>query len=313
MTTTLYSFADEKLRDLRLKWLDELRYVQRYALLTVKAYERDTRQFLWFMAKNHFGRAVSLGLLYQLKRQDIRSFLSMRHEQGINPKSQARALAALRSFLTFVEKDKNVYIGALQGLKTPKSKRHLPRPIDSIKFQLLMEEIKQSDNPQWVVSRDLAILLLLYGAGLRISEALSLRGNVLSLDENSLNIKGKGGKMRCVPILPIILRAVQEYRILCPYPIYEEGFLFLGVRGGPLNPRIIQRKIELLRKQLNLPDTATPHALRHSFATHLLADGADLRGIQELLGHANLSTTQIYTQVDLKKIQDIYRKTHPRF
>jgi len=226
-----------------------------------------------------------------------------------------RQLAALRSFARHLEREGHGTASAFAAIRTPKVDRNLPRPLSASSAVAVTEvETRASENRKpWILARDAAVLALLYGAGLRISEALGLQRRDAPIHgTDAITVTGKGGKMRSVPVIPAIQRAVEEYLRLCPYTVPPEGPLFVGARGGPLSPRIIQLAVEELRGALGLPDSATPHALRHSFATHLLARGGDLRGIQELLGHASLSTTQLYTKVDAARLMDAFDAAHPR-
>jgi integrase/recombinase XerC len=235
---------------------------------------------------------------------------------AVGSRSLMRQLAALRSFARHLEREGFGTASAFAAIRTPKVEKNLPRPLSaSSAVAVTDKETRASeDRKPWILARDAAVLSLLYGAGLRISEALGLQRRDAPINGiDSITVTGKGGKMRSVPVIPPIQRAVEEYLHLCPYAIPPEGPLFVGARGGPLSPRIIQLAVEELRGALGLPDSATPHALRHSFATHLLAKGGDLRGIQELLGHASLSTTQLYTKVDAARLMEAVEAAHPAF
>jgi len=233
----------------------------------------------------------------------------------VQSRSLMRQLAALRSFARHLEREGHGTASAFAAVRSPKAPRNLPRPLSAESAVAVTgTELRAGENRKpWILARDAAVLSLLYGAGLRISEALGLRRRDAPIHgTDAITVTGKGAKMRSVPVIPAIRRAVEEYLRLCPYGLPPEGPLFVGVRGGPLSPRIIQLAVEELRGALGLPDSATPHALRHSFATHLLARGGDLRGIQELLGHASLSTTQLYTKVDAARLMDAFEAAHPR-
>jgi integrase/recombinase XerC len=293
-------------------WLDYLAIERRCSPKTVEAYARDLAQFCAFLTE-HLGGEPDLMELSILSAADFRSFLAARRNAGAESRTLMRQLSAVRSFFRHLEKKgvlRNVSLAAIRG---PKLAHAVPRPltVPSAK-RLCDEDLSGDDQPQWVAARDRAVLLLLYCCGLRISEALGLNRREAPLDSDMLSVLGKGGKTRMVPILPLVQAAVRQYLDLCPVPLGPGDPLFVGVKGKRLKPRIIQLLIARMRSALGLPDNATPHALRHSFATHLLSSGADLRSIQELLGHASLSTTQIYTEVDRRHLIEQYRKAHPR-
>ena len=295
-------------------WLAHLSGERRVSSHTAASYARDLRQFLQFAAA-HFGEASSLSTFNRLTPQDLRAFLAARRGAGAGSRSLARQLAGLRSFARFLERNGLGQALAFTALHPPKIQRGLPKPLRAeAACQLAGVEARAGENrPQWIIARDAAVLALLYGAGLRISEALAIKRSEAPIGgRDVLTIVGKGQKTRSVPVIAPVQRAIETYIALCPYPFAPEKPLFLGARGGPLGPRIIQLTVERLRGALGLPDSATPHALRHSFATHLLGRGGDLRTIQELLGHASLSTTQIYTAVDSARLLEAYRAAHPR-
>ena len=282
---------------------------------TVEAYERDVRQFLLFMAE-HLGETPNLAELAKLTPQDVRAFMAARRADGVGGRSLMRMLAGIRSFARFLERNNKGKVGALAAVRAPKVPKTLPKPlaIASAK-QIADADLRAGEaREQWMLTRDAAVFALLYGSGLRISEALGLvRGDVPAPGKgDAITVTGKGNKQRMVPLLPQVSQLIHDYVTLCPYDLPADGPLFVGARGGPLSPRILQLVMERLRGALSLPDSATPHALRHSFATHLLSRGGDLRAIQELLGHASLSTTQIYTAVDTDRLLEVYRNTHPR-
>ena len=296
----------------RTEWLSALGHERRLSPLTVEAYERDTRQFLRFMT-GHNGGPPAIADIADLKPVDLRAFLTHRRNGGAGPRSLGRGLAGIRSFLRFLERRGLANAAGATAMRAPKQPKSLPRPLTIVDARKVVSIAGQLSEEPWIAARNAAVLTLLYGCGLRIAEALALRGDALAdAGETMLRITGKGGRTRLVPVLPVALAAVADYRRLCPLHLSPESSLFRGARGGPLQPAIIQREMQRLRGALNLPDDATPHALRHSFATHLLVGGGDLRTIQELLGHASLSTTQIYTGVDTARLLDIYDAAHPR-
>ncbi|MGY4328413.1 integrase/recombinase XerC [Bradyrhizobium sp. LB7.2] len=273
------------------------------------------RQCLDFLCA-HWGERVTLKRFAALEATDIRAFMAMRRADDIAGRSLMRALAGLRSFGRFLEREGKGKVGALSAIRAPKVAKTLPKPLPMASAKRLADADERAgeDRETWILARDAAVMALLYGSGLRISEALGLtRREVPRPGEGDvLIVTGKGNKTRMVPVLQNVLALVQEYVAMCPYPLPAEGPIFLGARGGPLSPRIIQLAMERLRGALGLPDSATPHALRHSFATHLLSRGGDLRAIQELLGHASLSTTQIYTGIDSERLLEVYASAHPR-
>lgn len=305
--------ADDARRE-AMAWLASLAKERRLSAKTVEAYARDLRQFLAFLT-NHLGEPPSVKGILGLKPLDIRSFLAARRMDSVGSRSLMRQLAALRSFARHLEREGFGTASAFAAIRTPKVDKNLPRPLSASSAVAVTDaETRSGENRKpWILARDAAVLSLLYGAGLRISEALGLQRRDAPVNgTDTITVTGKGGKMRSVPVISAIQRAVEEYLALCPYAIPPEGPLFVGARGGPLSPRIIQLAVEELRGALGLPDSATPHALRHSFATHLLAKGGDLRGIQELLGHASLSTTQLYTKVDATRLMNAFNAAHPR-
>lgn len=297
------------------RWTAYLAAERRMSSNTVEAYRRDIAQFLAFMAQ-HRGGAPSLKDLAKLTPQDVRAFMAARRAAGIGGRSLMRSLAGARSFARFLERNGKGKVAALAAVRAPKLSKSLPKPLPAAAARRVTETDLRAgeERAPWIFARDAAALALLYGSGLRIAEALSLKRLAIPMAEKSgaLVVTGKGGKSRMVPILPQILRMLAEYVAICPFELPPEGPLFVGARGGPLSPRILQLTMERMRGALGLPDSATPHALRHSFATHLLARGGDLRAIQELLGHASLSTTQIYTEVDAERLLEVYKSAHPR-
>ena len=313
-TEAALSFAPDVAAELK-HWLTHLGAERRMSPKTLEAYRRDAGQFLAFLAK-HKGGALSLKDLARLTPQDVRAFMAARRAAGISGRSLMRGLAGTRSFARFLERNGKGTVAALAAVRAPKVSKTLPKPLSAKAARQMTEADMRAgeDRAPWIFARDAAALALLYGSGLRISEALALKPEDIAAAESSgaLSVIGKGNKTRMVPVLPQILRLVADYIALCPYDLPSDGPLFVGARGGPLSPRILQLTMERLRGALGLPDTATPHALRHSFATHLLARGGDLRSIQELLGHASLSTTQVYTAVDSERLLEVYKSAHPR-
>jgi integrase/recombinase XerC len=297
------------------RWLSYLSSERHMSDKTVEAYLRDVSQLLSFLAE-HLGGAPSLKKLATLGPQDVRAFLAARRAAGVGSRTLMRTLAGARSFARFLERNGKGRVAALSAIRAPRIARSLPKPLAVPSAKRLTDADLRAgeEREQWVLARDAAVLALLYGSGLRIAEALSLSRRDVPRPGagDTVTVTGKGNKTRVVPVLPRVLELIDDYAALCPYPLAADGPLFLGAKGGPLSPRIIQLAMERLRGALGLPDTATPHALRHSFATHLLARGGDLRAIQELLGHASLSTTQVYTAVDTERLLDIYRAAHPR-
>jgi integrase/recombinase XerC len=278
---------------------------------TIEAYARDWHQLSTWLARR-LGRPPALSDIRALSPATFRAFLAHRRHLGVENRSLARTMSSFRQFFRWLEASQELKNHAILKVATPRVARGLPRPLTVAKAADLVEADMAADL-DWIRARDLAVLLLLYGAGLRISEALGLTlAGAPTAGREALRITGKGGKERLVPILPAIQQAVSRYIELCPFTLEKDEPLFRGAKGGPLSPRIIQLLMERLRGALGLPETATPHALRHSFATHLLSAGADLRQIQELLGHASLSTTQVYTEVDRERLLKVYDLAHPR-
>ncbi|MGX5667039.1 tyrosine recombinase XerC [Rhizobium daejeonense] len=307
----LLTFADPDLLAERAGWLQALAGERRLSENTLEAYERDTRQFLTFLT-GHIGGPAAIRDIRELRPADLRAFLAFRRKQGSGPRSLGRHLAGLRSFLRHLEKRGLVNAAGAGAIRSPKQPKSLPKPLSGSQALTIVSNEAQMHEEPWIAARDAAVLTLLYGCGLRISEALDLTPADFGNKTTALRITGKGNKTRLVPLLPAVAEAVATYIKLCPYHLEEAEPLFRGARGGKLQPAIIQREMQRLRSALGLPDSATPHALRHSFATHLLGGGGDLRTIQELLGHASLSTTQVYTGVDAARLLDVYDRAHPR-
>jgi integrase/recombinase XerC len=298
-----------------LQWLTHLRSERRLSPKTLDAYGRDLQQCVTFLGE-HWGETVSLKRFAALEATDIRAFMASRRSGGIAGRSLMRALAGLRSFGRFLEREGKGKVGALSAIRAPKVSKSLPKPLHvEAARQVADADIRAGENREpWILARDAAVMALLYGSGLRISEALGLKRRDVPAPGagDVLVVTGKGNKTRMVPVLQNVLQLIAGYVAMCPYDLPAASPIFVGARGGPLSPRIIQLTMERLRGALGLPDSATPHALRHSFATHLLSRGGDLRAIQELLGHASLSTTQIYTGVDAERLMEVYRTAHPR-
>jgi integrase/recombinase XerC len=294
------------------RWIEQLKTEKRASAHTLAAYGRDFAAFLDFL-RDYRGGLVSIATLGALEPRDFRAFLAARAAQDLAKTSQARALSVLRSFFRFLDRCGLAKNDALSVLRGPRLPRAVPKPLSEDDAEAALDSAETPDAEPWIAARDAAILTLLYGCGLRLSEALDLTRRQAPLPGLAvLTVTGKGGKQRIVPLLPAVGEAVEAYLDCCPYRLDPDGPLFVGQRGGQLNPRLVQRLMERLRRGLNLPETATPHALRHSFATHLLSGGGDLRSIQELLGHASLSTTQRYTEVDAVRLMAVYAKAHPR-
>lgn len=284
---------------------------RRAAKLTVRAYLADLAHFLSFVGA-HLGRAPTLAALVELPVADFRAYLShLGNEAGHSARSRARKLSSLKAFFRFLERAGHGRNAALGALKGPRFRRAPPRPVSANAAAGLIAEAEAEEDAPWIAARNRAVLLLLYGAGLRISEALALTADTAD-GRDALLVRGKGGKERRVPLLPACREALAEYRALAPFALKPKEPLFRGAKGAKLSPRMVQRKVARLRGRLGLPESATPHALRHAFATELLKSGADLRSIQELLGHASLSTTQGYTEVDPTHLVAQFKKAHPR-
>jgi integrase/recombinase XerC len=306
--------AAEDLRAAILLWMAWLGGERRASAHTIAAYGRDLAFFLDFLT-GHLGEVPGLGSLGQLRPSDFRAYLAHRAAR-IERSSLARGLSVVRSFIRFLDRRGLASSPALLVLRAPKLPHSVPKPLS------VADAAEMIDAPAglaaggpsksvWQAKRDVAVLTLLYGCGLRISEALGLKRSEAPRGQ-PLTITGKGQKQRMVPVLPVVQEAIEDYLAACPYALAANGPLFVGARGGPLNPRLVQLRMEALRGALGLPATATPHALRHSFATHLLGAGGDLRAIQELLGHASLSTTQRYTSVETERLLTVYDAAHPR-
>ena len=294
---------------LAARWASHLQHDRRRSPHTVRAYAATAHRLIEFLGR-YRGELIEESALTQISAPDLRAFLADRRAAGLGASSAARELSGVRAFLRYAAEQQGGP-AQLPRTRAPKRPRTLPRPGAPSDVLDLAENAADAASEPWIGARDLAILLLLYGAGLRVAEAMSLRASVLPIGA-TLRVTGKRSKTRVVPIVPTARDAIDDYVRQCPYPLKDDVPLFVGARGGPLNPDLVRRAVAAARKRLGLPDTLTPHALRHSFATHLLARGADLRALQELLGHASLSSTQIYTAVDAARLLDVYRHAHPR-
>lgn len=292
------------------RWLEQLKALDGAAANTLAAYGRDVTRFLDFLAR-HRGGAAGTEALRDLPAADLRSWMADERARGLSARSLARALSAVKRFLSWLADREGGDVTTVLQTRGPKYRRKLPRPVSEAAAAELIDTIGDDAREPWIGARDAAVMTLLYGCGLRISEALALTGADHPLPD-VLRITGKGGKERLVPVLPAARDAVARYAALCPFDPGRDAPLFRGARGGPLSPRLVQQAMERARLRLGLPATATPHAMRHSFATHLLGAGGDLRAIQELLGHSSLSTTQAYTAVDAARLMEVYERAHPR-
>ncbi|MEL7446280.1 MAG: tyrosine recombinase XerC [Pseudomonadota bacterium] len=291
--------------DLLAAWREHLSAGRRRSPHTVRAYCAAAQRLLTSLDLRKWNAVASL------EAHDLRRHLAERRSDGLSNASTARELSALKAFITFARAQSGDPDPSAPRLRGPRIKKGLPRPVTPDDAENIADLVSGLPDEDWIGARDRAVLLLMYGAGLRIAEALSLKGSDAPLSE-TLRVTGKGGKQRIVPILPITREAIEKYTDLCPWKITPDQALFKGAKGGPLSAGMVQKAMARARKALGLPDTATPHALRHSFATHLLGNGADLRSLQELLGHASLGSTQIYTKVDAATMLENYQSAHPR-
>lgn len=306
MTLTISPAA----RDALSGWLDAQKALKNASANTLDAYRADAVDFVTFLTAHH-AEPQGLAPLARVTTADMRAWMAHLRREGLAARSVARKLSAVKSFYRWLAQREGFEPTAVLSARAPKFQKKLPRPLTEDAARAMIETVGMQSQTTWQSARDMAVVTMLYGCGLRISEALGLTGRDLPLSE-SLRILGKGRKERIVPVLPVARRAVDSYLTLCPYPMEPDAAVFRGARGGPLNPRLIAKVTEQARMQLGLPATATPHAMRHSFATHLLGAGGDLRAIQELLGHASLSTTQAYTAVDEVHLMKVYEATHPK-
>jgi len=297
-------------RDALEAWLATERALKGAAAATIDAYGRDVAEFMAFQTV-HRGEALGPAALARTGVTEMRAWMARTRAEGVGPRSLARKLSAVKGFFRWLAERDDLDVTAILSTRSPKYRRRLPRPLPEDRASEVIETLALQSAEPWVQARDMAVVTLLYGCGLRISEALGLTGADLPLGA-SMRIVGKGGKERVVPVIAPARAAVERYLALSPFDVGRADPVFRGIRGGPLSPRAIQKVMERVRGQLGLPATATPHAMRHSFATHLLNAGADLRAIQELLGHASLSTTEAYTAVDTARLLDVYAAAHPR-
>lgn len=291
-------------------WLAQLAAVRGASPQTIIAYRRDLSGYLGFFA-GHWGGPAGSAALARVTTADMRAWMAHERGRGLSARSLARALSAVKTFHAWLAEAHDLTAPAVTATRGPRQKTRLPRPVAPDAARALIAGVGTQSRTPWIAARDAAVVTLLYGCGLRISEALSLRQSDAPLGD-SLRIRGKGGRERVVPVLPVAAAAVEAYRTACPMSPEPGAPLFLGSRGGALDPRIVQKAMQIARMQLGLPATATPHSLRHSFATHLLEAGGDLRTIQELLGHASLASTQLYTGVDQIRLMEVYAQAHPK-
>ena len=298
------------LLDIIHAWHTWLAVERNYSKHTLDGYGRDLSAFLQFLM-DHLGHSPRLKDLEQLRSSDFRSYLAKRNRDGLSKTSTARAISTLRNFFGYLDKQNILQNTAIRSLRTPKLPQPIPKPLTKKEAKEALKAFVEINDASWIADRDIALMSLLYGCGLRISEALNINVGDISAD-GTLIVLGKGNKQRMVPVLPVIVKLLDHYLSNSPFDQPEGKPLFIGARGKRLNPGVVQRQMRKVRKLIGLPETATPHALRHSFATHLLAGGGDLRTIQELLGHASLSTTQRYTEVNTARLEEIYRDAHPR-
>jgi len=303
------SLTDHPAREIAARWALHLQHDRRRSAHTVRAYAATAHRLIDFLG-HYRGAPIDLTGLVGIAAADLRAFLAERRSGGLGASSAARELSGVRAFLRYAAEQQGTP-AQLPRTRGPRRPRTLPRPAAPEDAFNLAQEAAEAASSPWIGARDLAILLLLYGAGLRVAEAMSLTADMVPLGP-TLRVTGKRSKMRIIPVVPAVREAIEDYVRQCPFALEGPVPLFVGARGGPLNPDLVRRAVAAARRRLGLPETLTPHALRHSFATHLLARGADLRSLQELLGHASLSSTQIYTAVDAARLLDVYRHAHPR-
>lgn len=292
------------------RWRRYLETERRVSDHTLDAYGRDVGAFIAFLSE-YKGSVVDISVLAALQVRDFRAFLAAKRNDGLSPQSAARLLSSIRNFYRFLARVNGIENDAIEAVQSPKKPHRVPRPLSEEAARSVVETVPELADEDWIAARDIAVISLLYGCGLRIGEALGLSPSDIP-EEDTMRITGKRGKERIVPVLPAVRDAIEQYIALCPYALAPEGPLFVGKRGGQLNPRMIQGAMQKIRAALALPEGATPHALRHSFATHLLSRGGDLRTIQELLGHSDLKATQIYTEVDSARLKEVYDQTFKR-
>ncbi len=304
------STASEKVRQAIQKWQEYLVSERRLSLLTAESYQEDLKEFFTFLL-DYLGEEVDLKALENLKITDFRSFLAWRAEQKISKASIARGVSALKNFFRFLMREGLIQNKAIMAVRSARPNKILPHPLSAEQAGKFLKVAQEMQKEHWQGLRDVALFTLMYGAGLRIAEALSLNIKDVPLDQEAMVITGKGNKQRLIPLLPTVRKAIQKYLEGHPYPT-PDAPLFVGARGDRINPGVVQRTVRQIRYAMNLPDTVTPHTLRHSFATHLLQGGGDLRSVQELLGHSSLSATQRYTEITLQDLDRVYKKAHPR-
>jgi integrase/recombinase XerC len=305
------TFCDSAVSNLFGKWLDNMAHIKRLSPHTLRAYQSDAEGFFEFL-NLHYGQTVTLPILGDASITDFRAWVAGKAADNVTARSRARAISSLRNFYKFLDREGVLHNSAIKVLRSPKLHKTIPRPLSVDSTQDLLENAPEMHPDDWTGIRDRALLTLLYGAGLRIDEALRLNCKQWPQDADHITITGKGNKQRQIVLLPIVHESMDAYFKACPLAMEPERPLFIGARGKRLNQGVVQRAIRQLRSLLNLPDTVTPHALRHSFATHLLVDGVNIRAIQELLGHASLSTTQRYTELDFQDLRDLIDRLHPR-
>ena len=297
-------------QDVIAGWVDQLRAVRNLSDHSTKAYQKDAFDFLHFMIE-HKDEGAGLRLFSLINGRDMRAYMAHLRGRGLSARSVARHLSSVKNLYRYLSETQGIDASDIISRKAPKFEKPLPRPVSPNAAKAVLKLAEQNESEPWVAARDVAVIALMYGCGLRVSEALGITAKSLPIGE-VLRITGKGGKERITPVLPAVRAAVEDYLRLYPMELTDDMEIFRGVRGGPLNPRQVAKTVERLRHQLGLPSTLTPHAMRHSFATHLLQAGGDLRAIQELLGHASLSSTQVYTGLDEARLLEVYRKAHPK-
>lgn len=310
LAAPIHFAARPDLADAIKNWRGWLAGERRASPHTLDGYARDLSSFCAFLL-NHCGGEPDLDSLRGLNPADFRAFLAARQDDGLSRSSMARLMSTLRGFFKYLDRMELVHNPAIGAVKSPRPPKSVPKPLEAEEALEALETAADLHDEPWLAARDVALFTLLYGCGLRLGEALGMARRDTPQGDTMV-ITGKGRKQRMVPVLPAVREAIAEYLRLCPYALTADAPLFVGARGGPLNPGVVQRQMRRLRLFMGLPETATPHALRHSFATHLLAGGGDLRTIQELLGHSSLSTTQRYTKVDAARLKGVYDKAHPR-
>lgn len=310
MTDAVPTALSPALRDALDHWLTSLKAIGGAADNTLTAYRTDLLGYMAFLTR-HFGDATGIAPLTRVTVSDMRAWMAFERGRGVSARSLARALSAVKTFTAWLSEREGFDCTAVLSTRSPKFQKKLPRPLSEDAAVQMIDTVELQSTKDWIALRDMAVVTLLYGCGLRISEALGLTGTDFPLPD-VLRIRGKGGKERLVPVIDAARAAVAAYVRACPHPVEPDAPLFRGARGGVLSPRLIQKVMQAARMQLGLPASATPHAMRHSFATHLLSAGGDLRAIQELLGHSSLSTTQAYTAVDTARLMEVYDKTHPK-